>query len=95
MSIDVDPGVLTKMSGAVDKAATGLDATGRSAPGSVDAGMMTGFITGRLGQFSNSAAGLVEGLHAISANLHSSHSAYASADESAASNLHATVRGFQ
>lgn len=88
MSTDVSHSTLEAIAGSLGTAGGALEGTGSGSPTGIDAGVMTGFITSLLGQLSNSAAGVAEGLHAASAEVTKSNSVYLQADDTAERTFH-------
>lgn len=82
-SMEVDVDALRSMASSLARAGSAVGGTGGSAPTGVDAGDMTGVVTGIAAALTEAAAGLAEGLHAASTGVHDSLSTYASSDTAA------------
>lgn len=84
MGIEVDRPTLASVSGRLKQGADGVEAIGRGAPASVDAGEMTGLFTAMLEDVNRSAAAMVEGLHVAAEAVDSAHESYDQSEASAA-----------
>lgn len=90
MSIEVNLSTLDSISRRLHSSAMAVNKTGESAPGSVDAGVMTSLVSAMMSGLTESAAGLSEGIELASTEVLNTKSTYWSADEAARDSLTTT-----
>lgn len=87
MSLEVDLEVLAEISTGMREGATAIEQTSKSAPSSVDAGVMTSLVAALMGKLTESAGNLSTALSASAENLDHTRAAYAETDENAQQRL--------
>lgn len=83
MSTEVSLATLSAIASTLDSGSRSIEGIGGRAPGGVDAGEMTAFVSSLLGTLSTSAAGVSEGLSAAAAEVRAGAAAYGETDDSA------------
>lgn len=78
--IEVDLAALDSIAGQLDAGAEGLDGLAGSVPSGIDAGPMTGFVTGMLAQAASNAGTISDALSASAAAVRSARTYYQRTD---------------